>query len=108
MKTPGVNTLCVHAAHSPDTAAGSIAYRFMARDVNLVLVPPDGGSARFSVRLDGEAPGADHGVDTDEAGDGTLDEPRMYQLVRQGGRGQRTFEITFHDPGARAYVFTFG
>jgi thiol-disulfide isomerase/thioredoxin len=91
-----------------DTAPGSIAYRFMARDVNLVLVPPDGAPARFTVRLDGEAPGADHGVDTDEAGDGTLDEPRMYQLVRQGGRGQRTFEITFLDPGVRAYVFTFG
>jgi thiol-disulfide isomerase/thioredoxin len=91
-----------------DTAPGSIAYRFMARDVNLVLAPPDRGSARFTVRLDDAAPGGDHGVDTDEAGDGALDEPRMYQLVRQAGRGQRTFEITFHDPGARAYVFTFG
>ena len=33
----------------------------------------------------------------------------MYQLVRQRGAvGERTFEITFLDPGVRAYVFTFG
>jgi hypothetical protein len=33
----------------------------------------------------------------------------MYQLVRQHGAStQRTFEITFLDPGVRAYVFTFG
>jgi hypothetical protein len=33
----------------------------------------------------------------------------MYQLVRQPGAvAERTFEITFLDPGVRAYVFTFG
>jgi hypothetical protein len=33
----------------------------------------------------------------------------MYQLVRQHGAiGPRTLEITFLDPGVRAYVFTFG
>jgi hypothetical protein len=33
----------------------------------------------------------------------------MYQLVRRrGGDAQRTCEITFLAPGARAYVFTFG
>jgi hypothetical protein len=89
-------------------APGSIEYRFMARDLNLVLGPPDGGPARFTVSLDGEPPGEDHGLGADEAGDGTLDEPRMYQLVRLRGGGERTFGITFHDPGVRAYVFTFG
>jgi thiol-disulfide isomerase/thioredoxin len=89
-----------------DAAGGSIAYRFAGRDVNLVL---SGGPSRFTVRLDGRPPGADHGVDVDESGTGTLDEPRMYQLVRQRGAGEeRTFEIEFGDPGARAYVFTFG
>jgi hypothetical protein len=33
----------------------------------------------------------------------------MYQLVRQPrGAAERAFEITFLDPGVRAYVFTFG
>jgi hypothetical protein len=91
-------------------AGGSISYRFEARDLNLVLTPPAPGAAvRFAVRLDGEPPGADGGADVDEAGDGAVDEPRLYQLVRQAGAvAERTFEITFLDPGVRAYVFTFG
>jgi hypothetical protein len=33
----------------------------------------------------------------------------MHQLVRQRAAAiERTFEMTFHDAGARAYVFTFG
>ena len=64
---------------------------------------------RFAVRLDGQPPGDAHGVDVDESGEGTVSEPRMYQLVRQReGVGQHVFEITFLDPGVRAYVFTFG
>jgi thiol-disulfide isomerase/thioredoxin len=92
-----------------DTDAGSIAYRFRARDLNLVLAPPaPDGPVRFAVRLDGQPPGAAHGLDVDESGEGTVSEPRMYQLVRGRGTLERTFEITFLDPGVRAYVFTFG
>jgi thiol-disulfide isomerase/thioredoxin len=91
-------------------ASGAIAYRFHARDLNLVLAPPaDGHFVRFRVRIDGAAPGADHGFDTDVEGRGRLDFPRLYQLVRQSRPvADRTFEIEFQDPGARAYVFTFG
>ena len=89
------------------TGAGSIAYRFEARDLNLVL-----GADRpvpFTVLLDGAPPGDDAGVDTDPAGAGVLAEPRMYQLVRtRGPVRERTFELRFAGPGARAYVFTFG
>jgi hypothetical protein len=86
---------------------GSIAYRFQARDVNLVLAPgPE--PARFEVRLDGQPPGGDHGLDAGESGEGAITEPRMYQLIRQRGTDAHTFEITFLDPGVRAYVFTFG
>ena len=93
-----------------DAAAGSIAYRFQARDLNLVLAPPAAEArARFSVRLDGRPPGDAHGLDVDAAGEGTVSEPRMYQLVRQPATvAERDFEITFLDPGVRAYVFTFG
>ena len=90
--------------------SGAVAYRFHARDLNLVMAPPpDGRSVRFRVRLDGADPGADHGFDTDAQGWGRLDEPRMYQLVRQSRAvADRTFEIEFSGSGARAYVFTFG
>jgi hypothetical protein len=64
---------------------------------------------RFRVQVDGAPPGRGHGIDVDEQGEGTVTEERLYQLVRQDGRiADRTFEITFLDPGAQAYVFTFG
>jgi thiol-disulfide isomerase/thioredoxin len=93
-----------------DAAAGSIAYRFESRDVNLVLAPPASGApVRFTVLLDGRPPGDAHGLDVDDSGEGTLSEPRMHQLVRHRGTiRQRTFEITFDGPGVCAYVFTFG
>jgi thiol-disulfide isomerase/thioredoxin len=90
-------------------AGGSVTFRFHARDLNLVLAPPASGApASFTVLLDGQPPGNDHGLDINELGEGTVDEPRMYQLVRQRRGAERTFEITFLDPGVRAYVFTFG
>ena len=93
-----------------DSAPGSLSYRFQARDVNLVVAPPAAGTpVRFFVRLDGQPPGDAHGLDVDAGGDGTIAEPRMYQLIRQRtGVGERGLEITFLDPGVRAYVFTFG
>jgi hypothetical protein len=89
---------------------GRIRHRFQARDVNLVMGARGGaGSVQFQVRIDGEPPGDAHGLDVDEDGEGTVAEERLYQLVRQPGTGSdRTFEITFLDAGAEAYVFTFG
>jgi thiol-disulfide isomerase/thioredoxin len=90
--------------------SGRITYRFHARDLHLVIAPPVAGrEIRFRVRLDGAAPGADHGVDVDEDGLGIVRDGRLYQLVRQAGTvADRSFEIEFLDPGIRAYAFTFG
>ena len=89
---------------------GRITHRFHARDVNLVMGAQDGeGSVGFQVRIDGEPPGDARGLDVDSDGNGTVAEERLYQLVRQpGSDSDRTFEITFLDAGAQAYVFTFG
>ncbi len=91
-------------------ANGRIAYRFHARDLHLVMGPaaPE-TSIRFRVLIDGQPPGAAHGTDVDDQGSGTVTEQRLYQLVRQPGPvTDRTFEITFLDPGVAAYAFTFG
>jgi cytochrome c biogenesis protein CcdA len=87
-----------------------IVFRFHARDLHLVLGPGPGGKpVRFRVTIDGAAPGADHGVDTDESGAGRVTEQRLYQLVRQSGTiHDRTFTIEFLNPGVVAYSFTFG
>jgi thiol-disulfide isomerase/thioredoxin len=91
-------------------ADGRIAFRFHARDVHLVMGPrPRDTSLPFRVFLDGEPPGAGHGLDVDEEGHGTLAEQRLYQLIRQQGSiTDRTFEITFLAAGVEAYCFTFG
>jgi thiol-disulfide isomerase/thioredoxin len=93
-----------------NTANGRIAYRFHARDLNLVMGPAARGtSVRFRVHIDGQAPGAAHGSDVDEQGHGTVSEQRLYQLIRQPKPiGDRQFEIEFLDAGVEAFVFTFG
>jgi thiol-disulfide isomerase/thioredoxin len=92
-----------------DHAGGSIAFRFHARDAHLVLSRGAPEPIPFRVRLDGEAPGRSHGVDIDEDGNGVLRDDRMYQLVRQHAAVRdRTLEITFLQPGAKAHSFTFG
>jgi thiol-disulfide isomerase/thioredoxin len=93
-----------------DQEGGRILYRFQARDLHLVMAPAARGTpVRFRVRLDGQPPGAAHGTDVDDQGNGTVTEPRLYQLVRQPGPvTERTFEVAFLDPGVQAYAFTFG
>jgi thiol-disulfide isomerase/thioredoxin len=94
---------------SADQSGGSIGYRFHARDAHLVLSPGAREPIPFRVLLDGEAPGASHGVDIDADGNGLLRDGRLYQLVREHhGVRDRTLEITFLEPGAEAYAFTFG
>jgi hypothetical protein len=89
---------------------GKIVFRFHSRDLNLVLATAkDGEPLRFVVRLDGAAPGENSGVDTTPDGSGEIQQPRLYQLIRQKGPiVDRTFEIDFLDLGVQALDFTFG
>jgi len=105
----GTWTLAQHAAVLNE-APGRIAFRFQARDVNLVMGPAARGtSVPFRVTLDGAAPGDAHGFDVDDEGNGTLADQRLYQLLRQTGTiRERLVEIEFLDAGAEAYCFTFG
>jgi len=91
-------------------ANGRIAYRFHARDLNLVMGPAARGtSVRFRVLIDGKPPGAAHGTDVDDQGNGTVSEQRTYQLIRQAKPiADRQFEIEFLDTGVEAFDFTFG
>jgi len=91
-------------------ANGRIAYRFHARDLHLVMGPAARGtSVRFRVLIDGQPPGAGHGTDVDNQGNGTVTEQRLYQLIRQPKPiADRLFEIEFLDPGVEAFAFTFG
>ena len=91
-------------------APGKIIFRFHARDLHLVPgTAKDGKPVHFRVKIDGTAPGEDHGSDTDPNGADIVQEHRLYQLLRKKGAVEdRTFEIEFLDPGVRAFAFTFG
>jgi hypothetical protein len=89
---------------------GRIACAFHARDVHLVMGPATReASVRFRVLVDGHPPGAACGSDVDARGSGLLVASRMYQLIRQQDPiVDRLLEIEFLDPGAAAFVLTFG
>jgi thiol-disulfide isomerase/thioredoxin len=97
-------------AITANRAGGQIAYRFQARDLHLVMGPAaPGASVRYRVLLDDQPPGPAQGIDVDDQGLGRVTEQRLHQLIRQPGLvTERTFEITFLDPGIQAYAFTFG
>lgn len=104
----GAWTIGAHSA-TLDEPGGQIAYRFQARDVHLVMGSAGTEPVSFRVALDGHPPGAVHGLDVDEDGNGFVSKPRMYQLIRQfESIVEHTFEVTFYGPGVEAYVFTFG
>ena len=92
------------------SAGGKIVFHFHARDLHLVLGPTTGGKpVRFRVTIDGQSPGANHGVDTDAQGNGIVTDHRLYQLVRQKGPvTDHIFAIEFQEPGVQAFSFTFG
>jgi hypothetical protein len=90
-----------------DSPGGGIVYRFRGRDLHLVLGAS--GKVRYRVTIDGRAPGADHGGDTDAAGNGVVDGQRLYQLLRvKGAAREHLFAIEFLGPGVQAFSFTFG
>jgi thiol-disulfide isomerase/thioredoxin len=96
---------------STSTAAGArLAFRFHARDVNLVMGPATRGTAiPFRVTLDGAPAEGGYGTDVKPDGTGVVNEQRTYQLIRQlSPITERVFEIEFLEPGAELYCFTFG
>ncbi|MEO6224441.1 MAG: cytochrome c biogenesis protein DipZ [Sphingomicrobium sp.] len=99
-----------HRQSAVALAAGTkISFRFHARDLHLVLGSTTGKPVRFRISLDGGPPGANAGADAAPDGSGSVSGQRLYQLVRQKGAVlDRTFTITFLDPGVEAFSFTFG
>ena len=89
---------------------GRIAFRFHARDVNLVMGPASrGASVAFRVFLDGQPAGAAHrgrrGRERRRDGRRAADLPAHPPV---GPDLERLFEIEFLDAGVEAYCFTFG
>jgi hypothetical protein len=102
-------TVAEHAAVLNEPG-GRIAFRFHARDVNLVMGPTSRGSSiPIRVFLDGNIATDTHGTDVDQDGNATVADQRTYQLIRRPGAiADSLVEVEFLDAGVEAYCFTFG
>jgi hypothetical protein len=97
-------------AATATAANAQLAFRFQARDVNLVMGPAVRGTAiPFRVSIDGRPTTGAQGTDVDAEGNGSVSEQRLYQLIRQPAPiTERVVEIAFLDPGVELFCFTFG
>ena len=88
---------------------GSIAFRFHARDAHLVLAPGASEPIPFRVLARRRAARAVTRRRRRRGRQRRAPRRRLYQLVREHDAvRERTLEITFLEPGAEAYAFTFG
>ena len=92
-----------------DQAGGSIAYRFHARDAHLVLSPGARAPIPFRVLLDGDARARHTAWTSTRTATACSRTAACTSSCAQHDSGPRAdLEITFLEPGAEAYVFTFG
>jgi hypothetical protein len=86
-----------------ESVPGKIVFRFHARDLHMVVgLAKNGQPVRFNIKLNGAAPGDDHGLASATDGAGEVRQARTYQPIRQKGPIKDvTFEIEFLDPVSR-------
>jgi thiol-disulfide isomerase/thioredoxin len=91
-----------------EAPGASIALRYTAKDVNLVMAPPAGAVARAEILLDsGQKAGDDVKHDLDGRAIVTVDRPRMYNLVANDSVTPGALTLRAEVAGLSAYAFTF-
>ncbi len=101
---------------------GTISLRYQAKELNLVMSPPEGASGLVTLKQDDRPlEPADWGRDVQALAEPTarqleipphtaavtVDVPRMYALVNNRTYGEHTLQLQFHTPGTAAFAFTF-
>ncbi len=85
----------------------TIALRYTAAEVNLVMTPPPGSVARVELQIGEEqCPGADIEPDNGRL-IVTVDRPRMYRLVANEAVMPGRLKLIAREPGWSAFAFTF-
>lgn len=87
----------------------TLAYRFFADRVFLVLRPGEAKQGKVQVLLDGKPVTAQNAGADVKNGTITVDQDRLYNLIDlQGKPGEHTLKLIFQTPGVEAFAFTFG
>jgi len=90
-----------------ESAGASIFLRYTSMDVNLVMAPPAGQSARVEIMLsEGQRAGADVTTENGRAFV-TVDRARMYNLAANESVLPASLQLKALDPGLGAFAFTF-
>jgi len=90
----------------PDRGA-KIWFNFKAMQVYLVMGPTDTQPGKVTVMLDGKPVGSAGGEDVVN-NQVTVDEDRLYKLVKFNSAENHTLELIFDDGNVGAFAFTFG
>lgn len=86
---------------------GKVVLRYQAASVNAVLRSQSGAPVRVQLRLDGQPPGAAQGADSNDRGDLTVQDSRLYNLVHHGKVESHVLELQTDSPDFVLYSFTF-
>ncbi len=90
-----------------EAEGATLRLRYTAMDVNLVMAPRAGSSAKAAISL---ADGQQAGADVTREGERsivTVQGPRMYNLVANDSVRQGSLELKALEPGLAIYAFTF-
>jgi len=90
-----------------EAPGAAISLRYTAKDVNLVMSPPDTGSVRVEIALDGAQRAGDDVKFEGERGSVTVDSPRMYSLVANDSVVSGALTVRASAAGLAVYAFTF-
>ena len=85
----------------------SIAIRYTAKEVNLVMAPPAQGPVRVDIALDGDQRAGQDVQSEDGRRVIVVDRPRMYNLVANDDVRPGGLRLTGQTRGLNAYAFTF-
>jgi hypothetical protein len=88
----------VGSEYAMPQASSKLVFRFMAKDVYLVMRPvKQGVSGKVKVYLDGK-----------EEKTIVVTTDQLYQLIHLAKAGEHTLRLEFLDGNVEAYAFTFG
>ncbi len=105
----------IQHARATENLEDWLAFRFIARSVNLVIHPGEGGDGAYEVvveldgrPLDADEAGADIRFDDDGRSVLTVDEPRMYAVVELPELGDRELKLFSNSEHFGMFAVTFG
>ena len=103
----------VRAPSEDEGGEGYVSFRFLARTVNPVMHPPEGGTSTVIVEVDGrplreDEAGPDVTWDADGRSMVLVDEPRMYRVLELPEYADGVITLRTDDEGFAIYAVTFG